>query len=195
MGRDTLGYIFKEVSKSGLEVAIAEIPGATIKQVDEFKNYGSYTSGNISIEYKGHNLWINVFVRKETDEYFRIFPQYTNGFEDTIKHIPNYGKKVSNIVLSGHCDAIYVEIIENILKKFGGVLIPDDCSNTMTYIKGVAEEKIIYPTIRNVPDVVLRAFIKTYMKSGDISKINNRLKTKIKGSDLFKEFVIRNIDK
>lgn len=85
--------------------------------------------------------------------------------------------------------------MENILKKFGGVLIPDDCGVNMSYIKGASEEKIIYPSIRNVPDVVLRAFIKDYMSVGDITKINNRLTIKIKGAELYKEFVIRNIDK
>ena len=190
-------YIFKKMSVNEIALLVGEVPGLRLGKKTEVtvNQSNGIVSGDIEVEYLNDSFWIHVFIRPKTDEYTRLFPSYDNGFEESIKFIPNYGKEQYVIVLSTPNVEPALNLLKVILSRVGGVLIPNDCSDRMGYIKGGNFNKVIYNDLRSVPNIVLFNFVKDYMKNSNITKINSRLKTPIKGMDLMKEYGYRTLNK
>lgn len=197
MGVNSQAYIFKKMNRNDIALLVSEIPGVKlVKKMDNtFNPENGIQSGELHVEYLNNSFWIHIFIRPKTEEYVRLFPSYTKGYNESIKHISNYGKEQHVVLLSGPYVEACIKLFEALLKKVSGVLVPNDCSDTMVYVKGINNDKIVYNDLRSVPDIVLFNFVKDYMKNSNITKINSRLKTPIKGMDLMKEYVYRTLPK
>lgn len=196
MGTCTKGYIFKKVGKREFFEGISEIPSLKILHDGIKKESNGEFFGFLGIEYKGIKQTMSVFIREKTDEYVTIFRNW-EGLEEVKGNITNYGKPQFVFQISFGYGDFSLELVPLILKQFGGVFIPNDCNeeNPIVYLKGKTDEKVIFPYLRDVPNIILNCFVRDYLVNGDITKVNSRLHNKIKGMDLLKEFAIRNIDR
>lgn len=198
MGVNSQAYIFKKMDLNDINLVLSEIPGLNVsKKIDN--TYNSVNSingtkyGELHVEYQNNNFWIHVFIRPKTEEYVRLFPSYDNGFDESIKFIPNYGKEQYVVVLSTPYIEPATHLLKALLSRVGGVLVPNDCSDTMMYVKGSNFSKTIYNDLRSVPNIVLFNFVKDYTQNSNITKINSRLKVPVKGMDLMKEYAYRTL--
>lgn len=194
----TSGYVFKKLTKQHILGAITGIPNTKIlyEEIQKSQNvlgFARNSFGTVVIDYKGlqHNITVNI--KESTDEYVGIFNKVGNLNSDKL-NIPNYGKPQYVVSFELKSSALSIEIITLILKKLGGViLINDSGKESLFYVKSSIKKDIVYPSLRQVPDEVLKELIIKYLENGDITKINTRLTTKIKAINLFKEFTLRNI--
>lgn len=192
MGASTRAYVFSKISREKIKAVISELPNTTLFN-EEVKAFTSdeYTA-TIRLEYKGKIMVLNVSHMYNSNEYTKILNKFAR-IEDIKQFVPSYGDKQAVIQFKMDCERLSVEFLTVLLKQFEGFLIINDFRNDLPldYINKI--DNTIYYNLKNVPNEVLNNFVKEYLTNNDMSKINKRLKAKVKGANLLKEFAIRNV--
>lgn len=199
MGTDTKGYIFKKIAMKNFIEGLSTIPNLEVGGNSlETSTVGDKKtiSGFVYITYKNVNRSLFVFMR-ESEDYSNRLSSFDN-FDNVRGYIPNFGETqiILNLSLGLDNDGLSIDIIGNILKVFGGVLMPNDCNyeRGIKYIKGQLDNNLLFENVRTLPNVILNQFVSDYLSSSDLTSINSKLKVKTRGLDLLKEFAYRNLN-